>query len=79
MSIDTGYHKRLECLAELMLQNPRGKMKKLQKTALKLYPLQSKEAQRYAYSWKFAMKAANLANRMDPKLADYWASVDNAE
>jgi hypothetical protein len=38
-------------------------MKKLQREALKYYPLQSTEAIRYWMSWRVGMKAADIANQ----------------
>jgi hypothetical protein len=65
MSIDTDYHNRLDWLAELMLQNPKSRVRRLQREALKYYPLSSKEAIRNWMSWRTAFAAAELANRME--------------
>jgi len=65
MSIDTDYHNRLDWLAELMLLNPKSRVKRLQREALKYYPLSSKEAIRNWMSWRTAFDAAEVANRMD--------------
>ena len=65
MSIDTDYHNRLDWLTELMLQNPKSRVRRLQRKALKYYPLSSKEAIRNWMSWRTAYAAAELANRME--------------
>jgi hypothetical protein len=63
MSVDVDYHKRLTWLAELMLIDPKKPVKKLQKEALKYYPLSSKEAIRNWMSWKTAFAACDIANK----------------
>ena len=62
MSCDYDYHHRLHLLAELMTAHPDGRMKKLQKTALREYPVASRELYRHCMSWDFAFKAAAIAN-----------------
>jgi hypothetical protein len=62
MSCDTDRHVRLELLAELMLANPARRIKRLQREALKFYPLGSKEAIRHWMSWRTAFAAADIAN-----------------
>jgi hypothetical protein len=63
MSIDIDYHNRLDWLAELMLQNPKSRVRRLQREALKYYSLSSKEAIRNWMSWRTAFAAADVANR----------------
>lgn len=64
MSVDTDYHERLTWLAELMVIDPKKSVKKLQREALKYYPLFHKEAVRHWMSWRTAFAAADLANEM---------------
>lgn len=61
-SFDYDYNSRLMTLVDLCLAHPNNKMKKLQKTALRLYPVHSKELYRHCMSWNFAFKAADIAN-----------------
>lgn len=70
MSCDYDYHKRMAELAALMLAHPRTRMKKLQKSALRAFPVASRELYRHCMGWKFAFSAAALANS-DIPLADY--------
>jgi hypothetical protein len=65
MSIDTDYHNRLDWLAELMLQNPKSRVRRLQKEALNYYPLGSKEAIRNWMSWRTAFAAAEVIDRIE--------------
>lgn len=60
MSIDVDYHRRLELLAELMIQNPHRRMKKLQREALKYYPLYYKENIRHWMGFRTAFRASDL-------------------
>ena len=61
--IDADYHRRAEFLATLMKQNPNTKMRKLQKEALRMYPVQSKELQRHLLSIRYAFYAADILNK----------------
>jgi hypothetical protein len=63
MSIDTDYHNRLDWLAQLMIDNPKSKMKKLQRESLKYYPLSSAQAVRNWMSWRTALAAADVADK----------------
>jgi hypothetical protein len=65
MSIDTDYHNRLDWLSQLIIDNPKSKIKKLQRESLKYYPLSSDQAIRNWMSWRTAFAAAELANRME--------------
>ena len=60
--IDSDYYRRAEFLATLMKQNPNKPMRKLQKEALRMYPVQSKELQRHLLSIRYAFFAADIAN-----------------
>ena len=62
-SHDYDYSNRLNELASLMLAHPMTKMKKLQKSALRAYPVTSKELTRHCYGARFAFKAADIANK----------------
>lgn len=59
---DTDYHNRINMLAELMECHPDSRMKSLQKTALREYPVSSRELYRHCMGYKFAFKAADIAN-----------------
>ena len=63
MSIDTDYHNRLDWLAQLMIDNPKSKMKKLQRESLKYYPLSSAQAVRNWMNWRTALAAADVADK----------------
>jgi hypothetical protein len=63
MSIDTDYHNRLDWLAQLMIDNPKSKIKKLQRESLKYYPLSSAQAVRNWMSWSTAFAAADVADK----------------
>ena len=71
MACDYDYHSRLLCLAELMQAHPNGRMKKLQKTALRIYPVGSRELYRHCMSWRFALKAADIVNQ------PLWDALEN--
>ena len=62
MSCDYDYHNRLQLLAELGTAHPDSRMKSLQKTALRIYPVASRELYRHCMSARFALKAADIAN-----------------
>lgn len=62
MAVDSDWHRRLHLLAELMVDNPTSNMKRLQREALKYYPLASTEAIRNWMSWYTAFAAADIAN-----------------
>jgi hypothetical protein len=61
--VDTAYHDRLKLLAELMVLSPNKPMRKLQREALKYYPVDSKELQRHLLGISYAFKAADIANK----------------
>lgn len=63
MSVDVDYQKRLDWLADLVLQNPKKRIRDLQRESLKYYPLGSQEAVRNWMSMKTAFAAADLANK----------------
>lgn len=62
ISYDLGYHDRFNLLCELMRLYPNSKMRKLQKEALRYYPLTSIEGQRQWLSMATAWKAADRLN-----------------
>ena len=62
---DYNYVKRLAYLSELMIEFPKHKVRKLQKSALREYPTVYKEVYRHCMSYHFASKAAQLANKME--------------
>lgn len=62
MSIDADFHKRLELLADLMEQDPNKKMRKLQREALKYYPLHYKECIRGWMKIRIGFLAADICN-----------------
>ena len=64
-SYDTGYHARLMLLVELIEVYPQKPIRHLLKTALREYPLSSKEAQRHWLSMKTGFEAAEILNRRD--------------
>jgi len=63
MSIDTDYHNRLDWLAQLMIDNLKSKMKKLQRESLKYYSLSSAQAVRNWMSWRTSFAAADVADK----------------
>ena len=62
MACDYDYCDRLRCLAELITAHPNSRMKSLQKTALRIYPVHSRELYRHCMTSRFAFKAADIAN-----------------
>lgn len=66
-SVDPSYAKRLTLLAELILEHPNSKLRKLQKTALREYPTENRVLYRHCMSTTFATTAEHLANRMRSK------------
>jgi len=64
-SYDYNYLKRLKYLAELMIDFPKHKVRKLQKSALREYPTGYREVYRHCMSYNFANMAAQLANKME--------------
>jgi hypothetical protein len=60
---DVDYHNRLNLLAELIEYHPDSRMKSLQKTALREYPVSSRELYKHCLSARFALKAAELLNK----------------
>jgi hypothetical protein len=63
MTIDTDYSKRMELLTQLMNLNPHKPIKKLQREALKYYPLHYKESIRMWMGWRVAAQAADILNQ----------------
>ena len=63
-SFDYDYYDRLKELASLIKHHPTSKMKSLQKSALRAYPVSSKELYRNYMGSNFALSAANLANKL---------------
>ena len=61
-SHDVDHGSRLAHLAELMQFHPNSRMKSLQKSALREYPVSSKELYRHCMGWRFAFKAADILN-----------------
>ena len=61
-SYDFDYYNRLVWLSELMESHPNSRMKSLQKSALREYPVSSKELYRHCMSSKYALKAADILN-----------------
>ena len=59
---DADNYARLKHLAELMQQFPDRKMKRLQQSALREYPVHSRELYRHCMSWRYAMRAADILN-----------------
>jgi len=64
MSCDVDYHRRMYHLATLMEAHPASRMKSLQKSALREYPVASRELYRHCMSFSFAMKAADIINQL---------------
>ena len=62
MSHDVDYQNRLSLLAELIEAHPNSRMKSLQKTALRIYPVASREVYRHCMGFGFAFKAADIVN-----------------
>jgi hypothetical protein len=60
MSVDADWHKRLNWLADLMIQDPDKMVRKLQWEALKYYPLHYKECIRGWMKMRIAFLAADL-------------------
>jgi hypothetical protein len=52
-------------LATLMEAHPNSRMKSLQQTALKEYPVHSRELYRHCMGARFAMKAADIINQLE--------------
>jgi hypothetical protein len=70
VGIDAGWHNRMELLIELMQLSPRKPMRKLQREALKYYPLYYTETQRKWMSFWTAQEAAHRLNEREG-LYDY--------
>jgi len=64
MNYDAHFADRIRWLAELMIISPYKPMKKLQREALKLYPLYHKEANRHWLSWRTAFQASDVLERL---------------
>ena len=65
MSIDADRHQRLLLLRDLAIASPNKSMKKLQREALKYYPLGGKEMIRNWMSYKTAEAAVALITEDD--------------
>jgi len=63
--IDCDWNKRMNILTELMQLKPDGKMKKLQREALKYYPLYYTESIRAWMSFRIAFIAAERLNKIE--------------
>lgn len=62
---DVDWGKRMDLLVELMQLEPHKPMKKLQREALKYYPLYRDECIRAWMSWHVACKAADRLNKKE--------------
>ena len=63
MAIDSGFHDRLEWLADLMEISPDKRVRDLQRSALKLYPLYYQEGVRMWMHSRIAFMAADIVNK----------------
>lgn len=63
--VDCDWNKRMTLLVELMQLRPDKPMKKLQREAMKYYPLHYTASQRLWLSYKTAMHAADILNKKE--------------
>lgn len=63
MTCDVDYGSRLKLLSELMETDPDKPVKKLQREALKYYPLFNPHAIKHWLSYKVAFEAAEILNK----------------
>lgn len=63
--IDCDWGRRMNLLVELMQLSPNKRMKKLQREALKYYPLYYTESIRNWMSYKIGLHAAERLNRLE--------------
>jgi len=65
MIIDCDWGKRMVLLVELMQREPDKSMKKLQREAMKYYPLYYTQSIRAWMSWRIAFIAADKLNKQE--------------